>query len=53
MGYIWIISEYGGNKGGIRVGKKHPVTQQFLLALLRGEILAKINICCHKKTTIF
>jgi hypothetical protein len=28
MGYIWIISEYAVNKGGIRVEKKHPATQQ-------------------------
>jgi hypothetical protein len=37
MGYIWIISEYATNKGGIRVEKKHPATQQFRLALLWGE----------------
>jgi hypothetical protein len=35
MGYIWIISEYGGNKGGIRIKKNTPHFSNYF-ALVRG-----------------
>jgi hypothetical protein len=48
MGYIWIISEYTVNKGGIRVEKKHPAIQQFLLIVLTHQLFRYCLSFRHK-----